>query len=177
MSRAAIETTAENFSDGVIAPAFWYLVAGLAGIISYKMINTADTMIGHRSDQYRDFRWAAARLDDVLNLIPARLSGVFVALAAPVAGGNAWRALRVMLCDAMKHKSPNAGWPEAAMAGALGLALAGPRTYGGTVVDDPWLNGEGDKRARPQDIKRGLRGYVGATCIHAAVVGLLAVTL
>ena len=179
VSRAAIETTAENFSDGVVAPAFWYLVAGLPGILAYKAINTADSMIGHLNDRYRDFGWAAARLDDLMNLAPARLSGLFVALAAPAAGGNAGRALRVMRADAVKHKSPNAGWPEAAMAGALGVALAGPRIYSGTVVADPWLNAAGRREADPDDIRRALRVYVGAAGIHglavAAVAGIVAV--
>src|SRR5690606_18295412 len=127
--RAAIETTAENFSDGIVAPAFWYLTAGLPGILACKAVNTADSMIGHRSDRYLAFGWAAARFDDLLNYIPARLSGVLLAISAPTVGGSTKGALKAMLRDASKHKSVNAGWPEAAVAGALGLALAGPRVY------------------------------------------------
>ncbi len=157
VARAAIETTAENYSDGFIAPAFWYLVAGPAGILVYKTINTADSMIGHRSPRYLHFGWAAARLDDLLNLVPARLSGLLIALAAPTANASRSRALSVMWRDAGLHKSPNAGWPEAAMASVLGLALAGPRTYAGAVTDDPWLNGKDGRRdARPEDIHRAL---------------------
>lgn len=173
--RAAIETTAENFSDGIVAPAFWYLVAGLPGIVAYKAINTADSMIGHRNDRYCDFGWAAARLDDVLNIIPARLSGLFVAAAAIVAGGRAGNALAVMWRDARKHKSPNAGWPESAMAAALGLALAGPRTYGGGLVDDLWLNAEGRRDAKPADISWALRVYVAALAVHAAAISVIAI--
>lgn len=158
VSRAAIETLAENFSDGVVAPAFWYLVAGLPGILAYKLLNTADSMIGHRSERYRAFGWAAARLDDGANLVPARLSGLLLIAASWVQLGvaAARSALAAMLRDAGRHKSPNAGWPEAAMAGALGIALAGPRIYGGTRVDDDWMNDGGRQAAAPEDISRAL---------------------
>ncbi|MGH7095770.1 MAG: adenosylcobinamide-phosphate synthase CbiB, partial [Stellaceae bacterium] len=123
VARAAIESLAENFSDGVVAPAFWFLLLGLPGLFAYKMVNTLDSMIGHKTPQYRAFGWAAARFDDFANLVPARLSGVLLALAALFArNAMAGRAFRIMLRDARRHRSPNAGWPEAAVAGALGLA-------------------------------------------------------
>src|SRR5690606_10043556 len=124
IARAAIESTAENFSDGVVAPAFWFVVLGLPGLLAYKTINTADSMIGHLSPRYRDFGRAASRLDDWVNLPASRLAGILLALAAPLAGGSIRNALRVMLRDARKHRSPNAGWPESAAAGALDIALA-----------------------------------------------------
>jgi adenosylcobinamide-phosphate synthase len=151
VSRAAVESAAENFSDGVVAPAFWFLVAGLPGIAIYKAVNTADSMIGHRNARYREFGWAAARLDDALNWIPARLAGLAV---CAVGGGR--RAMDVMLRDARKHKSPNAGWPEAAVAATLGIALAGPRIYGGVVTGDPYLNPEG-RVAHLGDIEAAVR--------------------
>jgi adenosylcobinamide-phosphate synthase len=172
--RAAIESCAENFSDGVVAPAFWLALFGLPGLIAYKAINTADSMIGHRSTRYESFGWAAARLDDLVNLIPARLSGLLVAVVAPIAGGATMPALRVMWRDAAKHRSPNAGWPESAMAGALGLALAGPRRYGERIVDDPFLNAEARKDATPSDIGRALDLLVGACLLEAAVYAALA---
>jgi len=175
--RAAIESTAENFSDGIVAPAFWYLFAGLPGILAYKAVNTADSMIGHRSERYRAFGWAAARFDDLLNYIPARISGVLLTAAAPAVGGNAKGTLRAMLCDARKHRSVNAGWPEAAMAGALGLALAGPRVYAGGRVEDAWMNASGRPNAKPSDIASALRLLVATCLAHAllvAVVGLIA---
>lgn len=169
--RAAIETTAENFSDGVVAPAFWFALFGLPGLAAYKAVNTADSMIGHLSDRHRDFGWASARCDDLLNLAPARLAGLLIALAAPLAAGSPAKALGVMIRDARLHRSPNAGWPEAAMAGALGLALAGPRRYGRRLVDDPFLHAEGRRAATPQDIRRALRVMAGA-CL--GLVGLVA---
>jgi len=154
--RAAIETAAENFSDGVVAPAFWYLLAGLPGLLAYKALNTADSMIGHRSARYLEFGRASARLDDFVNFIPARLSAALfwaAALALPDADpAGSWRAT---LRDARKHRSPNAGWPEAATAGALGLSLAGPRVYGGETVEDAWM-GDGRADAEPGDILRAL---------------------
>jgi adenosylcobinamide-phosphate synthase len=162
--RAAIESCAENFSDGVVAPVFWLALLGLPGLIAYKAINTADSMIGHRSPRYLSFGWAAARLDDLVNLIPARLSGLLVAIAAPIAGATTATALRVMWRDAAKHRSPNAGWPESAMAGALGLALAGPRRYGERIVDDVFLNAEARNAAISDDIGRALKLLI-ATCL------------
>jgi len=160
--RAAIESAAENFSDGVVAPALWFALLGLPGMLVYKAINTADSMIGHMTPRHRDFGWAAARLDDLLNLPASRLSGALIALAAPLAGGSIMKAWTAMATNARRHRSPNAGWPEAAMAGALGLALAGPRRYPGVLVDDPFLNANGRREATPDDIRRALRVYAGA---------------
>ena len=148
VARAAIESAAENWSDGVIAPAFWFLVAGLPGIVAYKMINTADSMIGHRNERYAQFGWAAARLDDLMNLIPARLSGLLICMI-----GGRRKALKVMWRDARKHKSPNAGWPESALAATLGIAVAGPRVYDGVTTDDPYLNAEGRRDLQEIDIR------------------------
>jgi adenosylcobinamide-phosphate synthase len=170
VARAAIESLAENFSDGVVAPVFWYLVLGLPGLFAFKMANTLDSMIGHRSERYRSFGWASARFDDLLNLVPARLSGLLLTGAALFAGeAMPWHALRVMLRDGKKHHSPNAGWPEAAMAGALGLALAGPRSYAEGEVMDPWL-GDGTPEATPADIGRGLRLYMLACLLLAGLL-------
>jgi adenosylcobinamide-phosphate synthase len=172
--RAAIESCAENFSDGVVAPAFWLALLGLPGLIAYKAINTADSMIGHRTERYESFGWAAARLDDLVNLVPARLSALLFAIAAPIAGGSIGASLRIVRRDAPKHRSPNAGWPESAVAGALGLALAGPRRYAGHVVTDPYLNAEATRAAVPDDIGRALDLYTVACVIEAAVYAALA---
>jgi adenosylcobinamide-phosphate synthase len=172
--RAAIESCAENFSDGVLAPAFWLAFLGLPGLIAYKAINTADSMIGHRSERYEAFGWAAARLDDWVNFVPARLAGVLLAIVAPVAGGSIAVSLRMMRSDAPSHRSPNAGWPESAMAGALGLALAGPRHYAEGMVDDPFLNAEGDPDATPDDIGRALDLYFAACVLEGASYAALA---
>jgi adenosylcobinamide-phosphate synthase len=174
VARAAIETTAENFSDGVVAPVFWFVLFGLPGLVLYKAINTADSMIGHRSPRHEAFGWAAAKLDDGVNLIPARIAGLLVALAAPLAHGSPLHALKVMWRDAGLHKSPNAGWPEAAMAGALGLALAGPRRYGDRLVDDPFLNATGRVQATAGDIARALRVLAAACLLQFALVVVLA---
>ena len=170
VARAAIESLAENFSDGVVAPVFWYLVGGLPGLFAYKMANTLDSMIGHRSERYRAFGWAAARFDDLLNLAPAPLSGLLLSAAALLTGDAlAGRAIAIMRRDGRRHRSPNAGWPEAAMAGALGLALAGPRHYAAGVVADPWI-GEGTPDATPADIARALRLYVTACLLLGGLV-------
>ncbi|MBC6440546.1 MAG: cobalamin biosynthesis protein [Rhodospirillales bacterium] len=176
--RAAIESCAENFSDGVIAPVFWYLLLGLPGLTIYKAVNTLDSMIGHKTDHYRAFGWASARFDDLLNLVPARLSGLIVVVAAAIMQGADPRdALRAMLRDARHHKSPNAGWPEAAFAGALGIAIAGPRRYHGEVVRDAWM-GNGRAQCTPQDIDATLRLYVNACVLWGiASICLLAWTL
>ena len=155
IARASIETTAENLADGVVAPAFYYLLFGLPGIIAYKIINTADSMIGHRSSRFLAFGWGAARLDDVANLIPSRLSGVLLALASIP---RTRQALGVMWRDAKKHRSPNAGYPEAAMAGALNVRLAGPRQYGVRFSTDAPLNAEG-REAEVLDIRQALRYF------------------
>lgn len=170
VSRAAIESAAENFSDGLIAPAFWFALLGLPGICAYKAINTADSMIGHRSERYRDFGWAAAKVDDLVNWPAARLSGILMALAAPFVGGSITTALRVMVADAGQHRSPNGGWPESAAAGALGIALLGPRSYGGHLADDAFLNA-GGRPARARDIRRALRLYLGA-CLWLTILVL-----
>jgi len=173
--RGAIESLAENFSDGVVAPVFWFAVLGLPGIFAYKALNTADSMIGHKSDRHRDFGWAAARLDDLANLLPARLSARLIVLAAFVLpGASGINAQRVLRFDARRHRSPNAGYPEAAMAGALGIALAGPRTYAGGPVDDAFMGGDGRHAAIASDIRDALRIYVGANLIMAALIGVLA---
>ncbi len=158
VTRAAIESAAENFSDGVVAPAFWFALLGLPGLVAYKAVNTADSMIGHLSVRHRDFGWAAARLDDLLNLVPARLAGFLIAGSALVLRGSPKRAAAIMLRDASIHRSPNAGWPEAAMAGALGLRLAGPRIYGEVRVEDRWM-GDGRAEANAADIDRALALY------------------
>src|SRR5215467_2007827 len=150
VARAAIESLAENFSDAVVAPSFWMLTAGLPGAAIYKAINTADSMIGHRTERHEDFGWAAARLDDLVNLPASRLAALLLVAAAAITPGAcaaaAWRALRR---DAHRHRSPNAGYPEAAFAGALGLAPGGPRRYGGVAVDDA-LMGDGRREATPK---------------------------
>jgi adenosylcobinamide-phosphate synthase len=170
VARAAIESLAENFSDGVVAPVFWYLLLGLPGLFAYKMANTLDSMIGHRTQHYRSFGWAAARFDDLLNLVPAPISGLLlVAAAVFTKNGRPDRALVIMLRDGRKHQSPNAGWPESAMAGALGLALAGPRRYPEGVVADPWL-GDGSARAATTDIIRALRVYRFACLIEGGLL-------
>ncbi|WP_419901247.1 adenosylcobinamide-phosphate synthase CbiB [Kiloniella sp.] len=161
--RAAIESMAENFSDGVVAPVFWFALFGLPGLCAYKAINTLDSMIGHKNDRYEAFGKFAARLDDLVNLIPARLAGLFYVLAALfVPGASSTQGLKVMLRDAGQHRSPNAGWQEAAVAGTLGFALAGPRTYPGYVVDDPWMGDGGRTELSAPDIKRALKLYIGA---------------
>jgi adenosylcobinamide-phosphate synthase len=175
--RAAIESCAENFSDGVVAPVFWLALLGLPGLIAYKAINTADSMIGHRTERYASFGWAAARLDDLVNLVPARLSSLLLAVAAPIAGGSVGKSLNVVRRDAAKHRSPNAGWPESAMAGALGLALAGPRRYAEHVADDPFLNAEANSKAVPDDIGRALDLYTAACVIEAAGYAALALVV
>jgi adenosylcobinamide-phosphate synthase len=170
VARAAIESLAENFSDGVVAPVFWYLLLGLPGLFAYKMANTLDSMIGHRTPHYRAFGWAAARLDDFLNLVPAPLSGLLLAAGAVLADRcRPDRALVIMIRDGRKHHSPNAGWPESAIAGALGLALAGPRRYPEGLVDDPWL-GDGSARAATSDILRALHLYRLACLIEGGLL-------
>ncbi len=174
VSRAAIESCAENFSDGVVAPLFWLALLGLPGLFVYKVVNTADSMIGHHSPRHESFGWAAARLDDLLNLAPARLAAVLIALVAPIAGGSATQAFNVVWRDASKHRSPNAGWPESAMAGALGLALAGPRRYGDRLVDDPFLNAGARMDAGPSDIRHALKLLMAACALEAAIYAALA---
>lgn len=169
IARAAIESLAENASDGIVAPVFWGALFGLPGILGYKAINTLDSMIGHRSERHEAFGWAAARIDDVANFIPARLTGFLFVLLAP----RRSEALSCMTRDARRHRSPNAGWPEAAMAGALGVRLSGPRIYHGSTTNEPWLN-EGARDPLAADIGEGLTVYSRAMLLLAAVLAILA---
>jgi adenosylcobinamide-phosphate synthase len=176
--RAAIESLAENYSDGVVAPAFWFAALGLTGAALYKAINTADSMIGHRTPRHDAFGWAAARLDDVVNLPASRLSAALLIVSAGIVKGAdakaAWRAVRR---DARRHRSPNAGWPEAAMAGALGLRIAGPRVYGTVRVDDPYM-GEGRAEATSDDVRRALEVYRVACLVQLGIlVGIAGLVL
>lgn len=147
IARATIESAAENLSDGIVAPAFWFVVGGLPGILIYKVVNTADSMIGYRTPRHEDFGWAAARLDDVMNWVPARLTALLI-----LASNFALRHWHRVPNDARQHRSPNAGWPEAAIAPLLDLALAGPRSYGSRMQDFPWVNPTGRKQADEDDI-------------------------
>ncbi|PDT79533.1 adenosylcobinamide-phosphate synthase CbiB [Bradyrhizobium sp. C9] len=169
IARATIESLAENASDGIVAPVFWGALFGLPGILGYKAINTLDSMIGHRTERHEAFGWAAARIDDLANLIPARLSGLLFVLLAPHRS-QAWSC---MLRDARRHRSPNAGWPEAAMAGALGVRLSGPRIYHGHIADEPWLN-DGARDPAAADILTGLKLYRYAMMLLAAAFVALA---
>ncbi len=173
VSRAAIESLAENFSDGIVAPAFWLGLGGLSGAVLYKAANTADSMIGHRTPRHEAFGWAAARFDDLVNLPASRLSALLIMGAAALNRGAspqaAWRAVRR---DASHHRSPNAGWPEAAIAGALGLRLAGPRVYGDVRVEDRWM-GDGRAEADASDIDRALTLYrTACRLLFALAAGL-----
>jgi adenosylcobinamide-phosphate synthase len=174
IARAAIESLAENFSDGIVAPVFWMALAGLTGAAAYKATNTADSMIGHRTARHEAFGWAAARLDDLVNLPASRLAALLVVGAAALGGraaaAEAWRGV---VRDAGHHRSPNAGYPEAAFAGALGLALAGPRTYGGVTVDDAHM-GNGRREATAADIRGALALYRRADALLIALLGILA---
>lgn len=170
ISRASIESLAENSSDGVVAPIFWGVIAGLPGIVAYKMINTLDSMIGHRNDRYEAYGKAAARLDDVVNWIPARLTVLFFAMGA---GNKALHCLYVTGRDARNHRSPNAGWPESAVAGALDIRLSGPRKYADRVVDEPWLNADA-RDPEADDIFRALALYKRSMVILALVLLALA---
>ncbi|ANH04414.1 adenosylcobinamide-phosphate synthase CbiB [Shinella sp. HZN7] len=174
--RAGIESLAENFSDGVVAPALWYALFGLPGLFTYKMLNTADSMIGHKNAKYLDFGRASARLDDLANWPAARLSILFLAAGAWAVKGRAAarHAIGTALRDAGLHRSPNSGWPEAAMAGALGISLAGPRIYGGTRVDEPMMNASGRTVATVADIDLSLRIFSAACAALAAAVLLAA---
>src|SRR5262249_41592449 len=169
ISRAAIESLAENASDGIIAPVFWGALLGLPGIFGYKAINTLDSMIGHRSERHLWFGWAAARIDDVANFIPARLTGLLFALVT----AKPSTALSCMSRDANRHRSPNAGWPEAAMAGALGVRLSGPRSYHGALTDEPWLNA-GARDPLGADVRLGLKLYIRAMLLLGGLIAALA---
>jgi adenosylcobinamide-phosphate synthase len=159
-----------NLSDGVMAPLFWAAVAGLPGMLAYKAVNTLDSMVGHKNERYRTFGWASARFDDLVNLVPARLTGGIVCLAGALGGRSSLRgSLGIMRRDASRHRSPNAGWPEAAMAAVLGLRLNGPRAYGGVVVADAWM-GDGRGEAGPADIDRAVRLAWAAWWVAAGLV-------
>ncbi|WP_119168465.1 adenosylcobinamide-phosphate synthase CbiB [Algihabitans albus] len=171
IARATLESLAENSSDGIVAPIFWGLLLGLPGVAAYKAINTLDSMIGHRTERHGAFGWAAARLDDLANLIPARATGLLFALVST----RPRSALLCMLRDARRHRSPNAGWPEAAMAGALEVRLSGPRSYGTRLSSEPWLNG-GAADPAPGDLARGLalfRRAIGALAFLLAIAVLV----
>ena len=169
IARAAIESLAENTSDGIVAPVFWGALFGLPGILGYKAINTLDSMIGHRSERHEAFGWAAARIDDVANLVPARLTGFLFVMLAPRRSD----ALACMTRDARRHRSPNAGWPEAAMAGGLGVRLSGPRIYHGSITNEPWLN-EGARDPRAADVIEALTIYRRAMLLLAGLLAILA---
>ena len=178
IARAAIESLAENFSDGVVAPAFWLALLGLPGVAVYKAVNTADSMIGHKNERHADFGYAAARFDDLVNLPASRLTALLIIAAAAITrGADAQAAWRAMRNDAKLHRSPNAGWPEAAMAGALGLALAGPRAYGGRIVDDAVMGTGGRLEASAADIGRALQLYRTADLLLIALAGALALLI
>lgn len=174
--RAAIESLAENFSDGVVAPLFWMMVLGLPGALAYKSVNTADSMIGHKTERHQAFGWASARFDDLVNLPASRLSALWLLLAAMPLGLSPAGALRTIWRDAGHHRSPNAGWPEAAMAGALGIRLSGPRIYDGVPVDERWV-GEGTSELTAKDIRRALTLYRTACGVQVAVLVLIVLGL
>jgi adenosylcobinamide-phosphate synthase len=175
VTKAALESLAENTSDGIVAPVLWYALLGLPGIVMYKAINTADSMIGHKSERYVYFGWAAARLDDFVNLPASRLTGLMFAGAAAWTdrerGKIAWLA---MWRDAPKHNSPNAGWPESALAASLGVKFGGPRSYEGSLVNLPWM-GEGREILNRDDIRKGLRLYGTAMTFLLLLVAFCAV--
>ena len=166
VARAAIESAAENLSDGVVAPIFWYIIFGFPGLLVYKTMNTMDSMIGHKTPKYEAFGMAAARLDDALNIIPARLTALFIILASFfVPTSSPTNSLKTVIRDSHKHRSLNAGWPEAAMAGALKIALAGPRHYKNSIINDPWI-GNGSAKVLVKDISRALYLYSVANLIN-----------
>ncbi len=170
VARGAIESAAENLSDGVIAPAFWFAIGGLPGLLFYKITNTADSMIGYKTPRHLEFGWAAARLDDVVNWIPARITGLLIWALAP------HTPLVTIRSEAALHRSPNAGWPEAAMAHNLNIALSGPRMYDGQLTDDPYVNPLGNQDLGPSDVDRAVRvlwqTWVAALCA-ALVIGFV----
>lgn len=168
VARSAIESAAENLSDGVIAPLFWFTVAGVPGILAYKVVNTADSMIGYRTERYENFGWAAAKLDDVLNWVPARMTAMLI---WAIHRRGSWQDIRR---DAALHRSPNAGWPEAAMAPALGIALSGPRSYEGEMQDFAWVNEDGRKDVGPDDIDGSVAVLWGAWAIAFALALVIA---
>jgi adenosylcobinamide-phosphate synthase len=174
VARSAVESLAENFADAVVAPTLWGVLLGLPGMVAYKAINTADSMIGHRTPRHEAFGYAAAKVDDVVNLPASRLAAFFLALAALFHDDADFnRAVETVRRDADNHRSPNAGWPEAAMAGALALKLSGPRLYHGALTEDDWI-GEGREEATSADIRRALALYKTACTVQIAALGVLA---
>jgi adenosylcobinamide-phosphate synthase len=169
IARAAIESLAENTSDGIVAPVFWGALFGLPGIVGYKAVNTLDSIIGHRTARHESFGWAAARIDDLLNFIPARLTGLLFALLS----ARPQEAMACMARDARAHRSVNAGWPEAAMAGALAVRLCGPRSYRGVLADEPWLNASAHDPAAT-DIIGGLKLYRRTMMLLGGLLVILA---
>jgi adenosylcobinamide-phosphate synthase len=172
IARATIESLAENASDGIVAPVFWGALFGLPGIIGYKAINTLDSMIGHRTERHEAFGWASARIDDLANVVPARLTGLLFVLLAR----RRFDSMACMMRDARRHRSINAGWPEAAMAGALGVRLSGPRIYHGSIAEEPWLN-EAARDPRAADIVRGLAIYARAMILLTGCLVMLALAM
>ena len=177
VSRAAIESCSENFSDGVVAPVFWFAILGLPGLFIYKAVNTADSMIGHKNETYEDFGWASARFDDLINLPASRLSGLLIVLAALISGRAYKAAFVTIMREARNHHSPNAGWPEAAMAGALGIALAGPRQYAEYHVEDPFMNASGRKIADADDIDASLKLMAISSALLALLIAAVALVV
>ena len=178
VTRAAIESLAENYSDGIVAPLFWLVLFGLPGLICYKIVNTADSMIGHRNERYLYYGWAAARLDDVLNLVPARLTMILL-LFSPVSlhkdRAVSFQPWSSFFADARRHRSPNAGWPEGAMARRLDIALSGPRFYEGVLLDEPFVNETGRRQIGAEDITLALRLYHRACLCQFLIVAMLGV--
>lgn len=174
VARGAIESAAENLSDGVIAPVFWFAIAGLPGLFVYKIVNTADSMIGYRTDKYEAFGWAAAKFDDLINWLPARFTAFLIWFVAE--NKAPWREI---VQDAALHRSPNAGWPEAAMAPALDVSLSGPRSYGGALEEFPWVNPEGRKDVGPDDVDGaiGLLWKAWALAAGTAIVSRVMIVL
>ncbi len=168
ISRAALESLGENSSDGIVAPVFWGLLLGLPGIAAYKPVNTLDSMIGHRTPRHEAIGWAAARIDDVANFLPARLTGGMFCIVCCRFN----EAFACMVRDARQHRSPNAGWPEAAMAGALRVRLSGPRAYAAGMSDEPWLNAAA-RDAEAIDLERGLALFVRTMLLLAGMLAVL----
>ena len=172
VARSAIESASENLSDGVVAPAFWFLIAGLPGLLMYKVINTADSMVGYRNERFLHYGWASARFDDLLNLIPARLTGLLIVVLS-----GQWSKTREIIEDAQRHISPNAGWPEAAMARALNVALAGPRSYHGQIRHLAWVNEGAREDIGAREVERAVNmlWQVWALCLGLVIACLVVI--
>ena len=173
VARATIESTAENLSDGIVAPVFWCILFGLPGLLAYKAINTADSTIGYKNDKFKNFGWATARLDDFVNFIPARLTALMIALSAPFVNGSIKTALSIMINDAHQHNSPNAGWPEASMAGVLGITLAGPRTYSTHTEKGNWINKTGRNIVSSVDVQKSQVILVAVCALQVFVLATI----